>query len=283
MRRFPRRHEPATRCLITVDRYRSVLAQDAARAARWGDLITARERLAMHNGWLNRRTNLTPEEIKRWKVSDDDIAARAEAVLEIFGPEAVLDELGRWRPRSVPIRAALRLVPALIESGKAESLREILCKKLVAPPWDLLIIVPLAFAGETIEKAWLSAALRRLRKTFVPELAGLHHPGSHDRWDLRWYEFLLTACELAANLGVGRAIIDKALRLLDPPAPTSATQATELDAKIRIWLLRRHLRRQRSSADVLLKAIAPSPPNKKILRSGTADQSYPPPIAAATS
>ena len=89
----------------------------------------------MHNGWLNRRTNPTPEEIKRWKVSDDYIAARAEAVLEIFGPEAVLDELGRWSLRSVPIRAALRLVPALIESGKAESLREILCKKLVAPPW----------------------------------------------------------------------------------------------------------------------------------------------------
>jgi hypothetical protein len=246
-----------------VHKQGSVLAQDAARAARVGDLITARERLASHKAWLKRRRSLNDEEMQSWTVSDDDIAGRAEAIFEIRGLEAVLHELRRWRPRSVPIRAALRLVPALIESGKTESLIKILRKELVVPPWNLLIIVPLAFAGETIEKSWLRTALRRLRKSFVPELTGWHHPGSDDQWDVQWYELLLTACELAANLGVGRSIIDKVLRLLDPSAPTSATQATELDAKIRIWLLRRHLGRHPSSVDALLKALAPSRRNKK--------------------
>lgn len=242
----------------------TVLAQDAAKAARAGDLITARERVISHNAWLRRRSALSDRERQSWSVTVDDIVARAEAILELEGAEATIAEIERWRPRSVRILVALQLVPNLIAGGKLDIVQDVLDQRLLPEPWNLLLAIPLALAGRQVEATSIARSLSSLTQRHVPKGSemGLSPRARGSKHAV--FELFLTACELAVNLGVENEIVGTALRLLDAelwPHPSPLVPLS-IDALIRIWLLKQQIEGGAASFDALLASIkARSPDN----------------------
>lgn len=254
---------PTLRRLVLADsnnaRYQgSILAQDAARAARIGDQTTARERLIAHDAWLQRRNEMmTGKRIhKEWIVTDDDIAARAEAIFRIADAEYVLSELRRWSPKDIPIRVALRVIPVLVHNGQHEQLLDVLNGNLLREPWSLLLAIPLAFAGFAVDAAILERSLARLRRAHIPNNA-MYDASASSSWKQQLFGIVLTVCELAVWSGVDNGVIKSALSILNQQLEKRfyVTQPQILDAAIRIWLLERFLDAGEISIDAYLTSI----------------------------
>jgi hypothetical protein len=240
----------------------SVLAHDAARAARSGDLITARERLVAYEAWLRRRKNVERNREHEWKISIDDIAAKTEAVFEVAGAEAALYELRRWRPRSIRPTVANRLVSALIMNGKTPELLEALKTPLLEEPWNLFLSVPLATAGHTIDAALISRSLNEVNEGHIPKDAQHDLNSSGDNWAESWLDTLLTACELAVALEADPQVIDRTLAAISSSltARDAAWRPIAMDAMLRVWILRRRLADADHSIDALLQELRPHVP-----------------------
>ena len=242
----------------------TVLAQDSARAARSGDRFTTRERLVSHERWLEQRRGVTEHERQLWKVSEDDIVARTEAIFELQGAEAAFVNLRRWRPRKVAIATALPLISKLLARGKREVLFDTFRKRLLPKPWDLLLAVPLAAAGSQIDSAAVEESLARLRKHHVPDV---QRPPSMGKtgWEQWGFDLFLTGCEFATSLGVNNSVIRTALQIVRDKLPTKlfAHNPIAIDAIVRIWSLEQHLNSEELSMEALLQAVAPEPPLKK--------------------
>ncbi len=255
---------PTLRRLVLADsnnaRYQgSVLAQDAARAARIGDRTTARERLIAHDAWLQRRNEMMTGKgaHKEWIVTDDDIAARAEAIFRIADAEYVLSELRRWSPKDIPIRVGLRIIPTLVHNGRHEQLQEVLNGTLLKEPWSLLLAIPLAFAGFPVDAAILERSLARLRRGHIPPNV-MYDTSASSSWKQQYFGIVLTACELAVWSGVDSGVIKRALTILNQSLEKRfyVTQPQILDAAIRMWLLERFLDAGEISIDVYLTSIS---------------------------
>ncbi|MBS4045260.1 MAG: hypothetical protein KG075_02880 [Alphaproteobacteria bacterium] len=144
---------PSLRRMILLDRDRvdehgAFLAHDAARAGRAGDNITAREQLHFFRAWLRRRNEVQEEKRREWSIEDRDVAARAEAVFYLAGPEAAYRDLTRWRPREVPLRAAKILVPRLVAAGKTAELRALVVAGLALVPIIVDDVLPHGHLGQ---------------------------------------------------------------------------------------------------------------------------------------
>jgi len=253
---------PTLRRLVLTDRdstahQGSVLAQDAARAAEARDSITVRERLAAYDAWLDRRNAVPETERHEWKISADDIAARAEAILEIADVKAVVDDLKRWRPSIVKLQVALRLVPTLIASGKQSILVETLRAQELPEPWNLLLSVPLALAGEEVNVEIITNSLRELSRRRISRGSQPVFSSGRDSWQQPYFEVLVTACELAVGLGVEADIVRQALTnlrselwpVLSPSVPVV------IDGLIRIWLLEQHIEGSTIRLESLIAAL----------------------------
>jgi hypothetical protein len=256
---------PTLRRLVLSDRDRachqgSVLAQDARRAARSGDRLTTRERLISHDAWLEQRRAVPKEQWPRWKLSDEDIAARTEAIFELAGPRRAIRELRRWMPRETPLRAALRVVPALIESGRHEALMQVLKDRLVPEPWTLLIAIPLAVAGCEIRAEVVQRSLKRIRRAHVPRLPPLESGFGGYGWSIQLFDTYITACELAVHLGVESTMVLRALDVLarSQRAPREPVGPVTFDAALRIWFLKRRLEGKDATSDGFLNFLSPA-------------------------
>jgi hypothetical protein len=238
----------------------SVLAHDAARAAITGDLITARERLNSYNAWLRQRNALAEQQAWNWRVSIDDLVARAIAILAITNPKTVHADLMNWRPKTLPLEVGLKLIPTLIAAGKQQLVAEALEEGFVAAPWDLLLSVPLALSGHTSTPKQLEDSLRRLNRRHLSTLSLPGYPVSRDSWGQPLVDLVLVACELTTHLGGDPQAILHALSLLRQATYTLATPSSteSVDWTIRIWLLERYLTREASSVESLLEWLTPS-------------------------
>ncbi len=222
----------------------SFLAQDAVRACRSGDRATAREQLHFHGAWLNRRRAVKNKEIGSWKVTDYDISARVETILELGGPKAAIHELLRWTPRDVAIRVAVILVPQLIAAGKTEHLKMLLKDRLPHSPWDLLLWVPLAMAGESVDRAAIERSLKRLHNRFIPDINGISASHSDEGWQQTLLDTLITACELAYKMDLDGPIVLSAVNLLlsaiegEKKRHLYLFDVCRIDSLFRCWLLR---------------------------------------------
>ncbi len=248
-----------------VEEHGSFLAQDAVRAIRAGDRVTAREQLHFHEAWLTRRREIVKEKLKKWTVTDSDISARVETILELFGPKEAFDELMRWSPRDVSLRVACILVPQLIVDGKVHHIKKLLENYPSSGPWDLLLWVPLAMAGESVDKLAIEKSLRRIRRRFIPEAGDF-------RIENGWKENLLvtfiTASELAFKLGVDKHVIIKAVNLIldalegRQQRRLFASDIHRFDGLLRCWLLRETISGGVPKVDNYLayvKALTPEP------------------------
>jgi hypothetical protein len=227
-----------------VKEHGSFLAQDAVRASRSGDRVTAREQLYFHDAWLRRRREIVEKELKHWPVTDLDISARVETILELAGPKTALDELGRWRPRNVSLRVAYILVPELIAAGKAHHIKALLRENPPPGPWDLLLWVPLAMAGESVNGLAVEKSLRRIRRRFIPDAGDFLIGYGENEWRRELLDTFIAACELAFMLCLdSQAIlgaVDRILEVLEGKQKRRlfASDAYRIDGLFRCWLLR---------------------------------------------
>jgi hypothetical protein len=239
---------PSLRRTILLDPERvhehgSYLAQDAVRAARAGDRITAREQLHFHGAWLRRRQTLDDEQRENWEVSDLDVAARVETILRVRDAAAAIDEMAGWRPRSLPVRVANILVPQLIASGRADLVEAMLADARVSPPWDLALRVPLAMSGASPDSSAIARSLERIRTRLIPDLEALSAYSSESDWPKDVLDLFVTACELAYLIGVDTAIVDAAVSRIANVLEAKKTRQLyrfeyhRLDALLRCWLL----------------------------------------------
>lgn len=230
-----------------LEEHGSFLAQDAIRAIRAGDRVTARENLYFHDAWLRRRNLITDDKREAWKVTDSDVAARAETFFELGGPKAAIGELMRWKPRNLPLRVADLLVPELIASGRADRLQKLLAESSLPAPWDLTVRVPLATAGEEVDIKSIEQSLRKLHSRFIPDPGNLLQSYGSDSWPRRLLDTFITACELGYLHGADKQVLGRAVaRILGvlrgkSPRPLFRSDHHRLDALLRCWVLERAL------------------------------------------
>lgn len=234
----------------------SFLAQDAVRAIRSGDRATAREQLHFHGAWLDRRRTVQKNrEMNDWRVTDHDISARVETILELGGPKAALHELLRWTPRDVAIRVAVILVPQLIAAGKTEHLRMLAKDCLPHSPWDLLLWVPLAIAGESIDSTAIERSLKRLRKRFIPDINAISATHSDEGRQQTLLDTLITACELGYKMGLEGPIVLSAVNQVlsalegEKKRHLYLFDVCRIDGLFRCWLLREVLSGRTTKAE----------------------------------
>lgn len=227
-----------------VEEHGSFLAQDAVRAIRTGDRVTAREQLHFHDSWLTRRREIVKEELENWTVADRDISARVETILELAGPKRAVVELRRWSPRDIPLRVAYILVPQLIAAGKIHHIKRLIEECHLPGPWDLLLWVPLAMAGESVNGLAIERSLKRIRRRFIPEAGAFRIGYGKDGWQENLLITFITACELAFKLGIDKQVIhnsvNRILEVLEGKQQRRlfASDVYRFDGLLRGWLLK---------------------------------------------
>lgn len=249
-----------------VEDHGSFLAQDAVRSVRAGDSVTAREQLYFHEAWLGRRRDIVEEELSDWTITDHDIAARVETILELDGPKAAFDELARWSPRDVPIRVASILIPQLAAAGKVHYIKSLLEVCPLAGPWGLLLLVPLAMMGEPVDKAAIQALLKRIRRCLIPNPG--HHTNSYgdEGWEGALLDTFILACELAFKLGVDRKDVLGAVSLIIGVLEGGKKQRLysfdvfRFDGLLRCWLLERALSNEAADIGDFVEYVKFLPP-----------------------
>ncbi|MCA0445340.1 MAG: hypothetical protein LCH54_03830 [Bacteroidetes bacterium] len=221
----------------------SFLAHDALRAIREGDQRTAREQLYFYNAWLKKRRELSSEERQNWLVSSRDIAARVETIFELAGPQVALNEILKWSPPEIAVSVAFILLPDLISAGKISKANELFSVCQTQKPWDLLIVVPLALAGEKINKVALTESIKKIRQLFVPDLDSLDFPGEDGEWKPSLMDTFITSCELGYSLDIESKIIQTAVNTIflklrgKNDSKLFGSAVHRFDGLLRCWLL----------------------------------------------
>jgi hypothetical protein len=270
--------------LLNSDRMKShgtFLAQDAARAVRSNNNISAIEALHFHDEWLKRRNSVPKEERGGWKVDIDDIAARAEAILELRGAKAAVNELRRWTPRSVPVQAAISLVPRLLASGKSGALAELLSSGEIPQPWDLLLAVPLALSGHPPDPARLEKSLAAVRARYFGS-APIGRGYGEEHWPQTVYEYFVLGCEAGFAQNVDQAVLGRVLGELAPLIGKNrgalyVSDAFRTDMLLRTWLLQQGLSGVAApKADEFINFVdslnpPPAPTDKKVRKENGRD------------
>ncbi|SDC62473.1 NACHT domain-containing protein [Cupriavidus sp. YR651] len=111
--------ELVTRRAFEADWKGSHHAYEAALLSAHAELIgEAGSRLRMANEWLKNWNSLPRNERENESVTNEDRAVLALANLNIHGPQAASDFLGRWRPRSYAYEAGRILAKRLLDHGR---------------------------------------------------------------------------------------------------------------------------------------------------------------------
>ena len=227
-----------------IKKHGSFLAQDAVRAIRTGDRITSREQLYFHEAWLKRRHRESENKLEDWKVTDYDVSARVETILELAGPKAAFDELMRWSPRDVSIRVAFILIPQLIAAGKSHQIKTFLMDDRLPAPWNLLLWVSIAMAGESLDKPAIEKSLSCIKSRFIPNAGDVRITHSYDGWRAKLLDNFIMACELAFKLCLDdQVILNASNKILDVLGGNKkrrlySSDAYRFDGLLRCWLLK---------------------------------------------
>jgi hypothetical protein len=188
--------------------------------------VMAREDFRQLRAWLDRRgEDLARRKAEHpewrhqdaWDIGDRDVSAEVEATILLYGPEAALTDLGRWRPRQLHLRVAQILVSRLLMSGHADLVEKCISENLLSPPWDLAILVPLAISGRAVDVSRFEHSIRclhrylrvfrldRLRDEWTPGLPSY------------WFDTIMTACEIVVSHSGSRELVRPILTAFADP------------------------------------------------------------------
>ncbi|MBY5826578.1 ATP-binding protein [Rhizobium leguminosarum] len=245
-----------------VGAHGSVMAHFALSAGRSGDRAASLYYLRMYDAWIGRRPQTdNPSRrgrLEEWKVEDDDIAARVEAVFLVAGAHRAMHELWRWTPRRVRLVVGLKVVPRLIAAGRGDALLTFLEEGRLNKPWPLVLAVPLAQAGFAVPSDILLESLRRLRSAFISGI-GSSYSHAPPEWEPEWIRTLISACELAHARGCDGAIVARAVSKITKALENSrqgrlyTSDAIRIDGLMRLWLLARSIAGDERKAGDLVK------------------------------
>ena len=256
--------ESATKLLLLdaaqIENHGPLLFHLMLEDARSGNAVAAREEYRQLRAWLERRRAALSESQKEshrtgedWTIDARDIAAEIEAVLRIRGVDAALDTLKRWRPKArIALGVARILVPRLIISGAADAVEQYLASNRIKPPWDLVLLVPLALSGQSVDVARIQRSLGKIRRRWI-RLERISNGREDDTYSF-WLDIILTACEIVVARRGNRRLVT---RLLVPfadkqfrnPELLNQSQTALLDVTLRATALLRWLRGQTFKLD----------------------------------
>ena len=172
-----------------------------------------------------------------------------------------MSELMRWTPREVSLQVAFIIVPELIAAGKSHHIKSILHGKVPKGPWDLLLWIPLAMAGESVDGHTIEKSLRRIRHCFIPDLESLYMLYGQTDWQSRLLDTFISACELAFKLNLNCNVIVEALnRILkvlegNKSIHLSRSDVFRIDGLVRCWLLHRAISGNKTNAENFIEYL----------------------------
>jgi len=150
--------------------------------------VRAREHWDMAEAWLRRWVNKKQEKRNHWRVEYRDIAAGAEAVFRLAGPEAASHWLKRWRPLDSVLHACRLLADAIARDIPPSRQTELFNALRPHPLAAVLFLVAFHRAGVRPEVPLVEAVLsaveaysRLKRHRFLQE----HHFFNSNALDLR--------------------------------------------------------------------------------------------------
>lgn len=264
---------PSLRRTILLDRDRVTqhgpfLAHESRCAANNGNHVGANESLRSFRAWMKRRRTLPDDELEAWKISDRDVAARTEAILELAGPEVAVQDIMQWTPRGLPLRVAHLLTPQLIASKRAAKAQALLDTVARRGPWNLCLAIPIAMSGVTVDADLIGRSLRRLRSRFIPSPDHLTGHNSDEHSPRHVLDTYITACELGYVHKADSAALARALSTVIGVHGTPNTRTfhrsdvSRFDALVRCWLLRAAMEGKTATEQEFLdymESLAPPP------------------------
>lgn len=203
----------------------------------------AREHLDMAEAWLRRWMGKTQEERHHWKIEYRDIAAGAEAVFRLVGPEAASRWLSGWRPLDSVLHACRLLADAIAHDIPPQHQTELFHALRLHPLAAVLFVVAFHRAGVRPEAFLVEAVLSTLeaysrlnRFRFSQE----HHSFNSDALALRSAVGIEFA-ELLAEYGISAERIIRLLERLSPLetnfAPHDAFDASRFIPQLQVLAL----------------------------------------------
>lgn len=121
--------------------------------------VRAREHWDMSEAWLRRWMSKNQEERNHWRVEYRDIAAGAEAVFRLAGPEAAHSWLSRWRPLDSVLQACRLLADAIARDFSPPRQTELFHALRPHPLAAVLFLVAFHRAGMRPEAPLVEAVL----------------------------------------------------------------------------------------------------------------------------
>jgi hypothetical protein len=205
--------------------------------------VRAREHMNMAEAWLRRRASRTQEERNHWKIEPRDIAAGAEAVFRLAGPEAASHWLGRWRPLDAVLHACRLLAGAIAHEVSPPRQTELFNALRPHPFAAVLFLVAFYRAGVRPEASLVEAVLsaveaysRLQRHRFLQE----RHFFNSDALALR-AAMGIEFAELLAEYGISAERIIRLLERLSPLetnfAPHDAFDASRFIPQLQVLAL----------------------------------------------
>lgn len=180
--------------------------------------VRAREHLDMAEAWLRRWVSKRHEERNHWKVEYRDIAAGAETVFRLTGPEAASRWLKHWRPLDSVLHACRLLADAIARDVPPPRQTELFNALRPHPLAAVLFLVAFHRAGVRPEAPLVEAVLsavetysRLKRHRFLQE----HHFFSSDTLALR----AAVGIEFAELLAAYRVPPERITHLLERLSP----------------------------------------------------------------
>ena len=210
--------------------------------AELGETISERERRRKLTGWLEARQSDRDSQKpgpSLWDIGIDEISAAAEATLKLRGPLAMIEELQRWRPRSVRLRVGLRLPWRLAAKGSGREL-EALAREF-NPAESLSVLVPLGLSGQSIDADRLAAGVEAMaRRIDYRRLAG--SPGMKPTTTEEVVRLMLSAIEVLVAKSSPTSSVDGILATVVEELSSieihSAHEVSKLDILLRAYTLR---------------------------------------------
>ncbi len=133
-------------------------AYEAALLSGRSELLgDARSRLRMAREWLRNWSQLSDEERRREKLSDNDVLEMATAAFNIHGAISCAHELRGWRPREVSFRVGRLLAKRFIDLGRYQDLNEL----ALAAANDLYLILAITLELRDVHRLPPKGAVER--------------------------------------------------------------------------------------------------------------------------
>lgn len=203
----------------------------------------ARSRLRMAHEWLRNWARLSDEERKEEEISDQDIVELTIAHINVHGPAAGADSLGRWTPRAVSFRVGRIVARRLIDHGRFQDLEKFARTGFK----NLLLVLAVILELREIQRALPAEIVRRAFRTVSSRLMKLKNGNG---WDD--HESALTAVTalVEAALQQGQCTAEEAAAVLsrclpnEPPRGLSSRFSKARFPTLRAYCLRAALQGQ---------------------------------------